>query len=123
METRKTLVGALALGALALSGCAALDVAASRLGDRAESMVSEYCELPRSARAIVRWETNQAVEGKGTIVLACKQDGAEYDQLRQTFVEPLSDSTIDSIIADVIERGSYELPDGSTIRLVVEEAE
>lgn len=112
----------LSLGALALGGCAALDVAASRLGDRAESLVSEYCELPRGVRAVVRWETNKAVQETGTVVIGCAGE-PDYDQLRQAFVEPLSDSTIDALITEVLQKGAVTLPDGTKLKLVVEQGE
>lgn len=122
MVNKKTIAGALALGALGLTGCAAFDVAAGRLGDRAESLVGDYCELPRSVRHVVRWETNKAVQETGTVVIGC-QGEPDYTQLRQAFVEPLSDSTIDALIAEVLQKGAVTLPDGTKLKLIVEEGE
>lgn len=107
---------------LLLQGCAALDVAGQRLGERAEGLVEAYCDQPRSVRAIVRWETNEAVKERGAVVIGCAGE-EDYDRLRQVFVEPYSEATIDSIIAEVLERGAYTMPDGSVIRLVVDSPE
>lgn len=111
--------GALIVLLIAGSGCAGLDYVGQRAAERAESVVESYCSLPRSTRAIVRWEGNEAVKERGVMVVGCKGE-EDYDRLRAVFVEPYSASTIDSIIAEVLARGAYTMPDGSVIRLVVD---
>lgn len=120
---RRLIAAVLAAAAVPLAGCAALDVAGDRLGARAEGVVDSYCSLPRSARAIVRVETNRAVAERGAIVVACKADGEEYEQLRAAFVEPLSDATFDRLLTRLLTEGSLTLPDGSRLRVVVEAGE
>lgn len=122
MRSGKLTAVALTLGALAATGCAAVDVARDRLGDRAESVVDSYCSLPRSARAVVRVETNRAIEERGQIVIGCKGE-PDYERLRTAFVEPLSDATFDRLLTRLLTDGALTLPDGTKLRVVVSEGE
>lgn len=118
---RHLLALCLLLGAvLAATGCTAFDIAKGRVGDRIESIVTAYCDQPASVRAVVRVETNAAVAERATIVIACKGEPG-YEELRRLYVDPLSESTFQAIINRLLTEGAITLPDGTRLRVVVDE--
>lgn len=108
------------LALLTLTGCGALDYARGRVADRVEDLARTYCDQPRSVRAIVRVETNNALEDTASIVVACAGEPG-YDELRRLYVEPLSNSTIDALVGELLKRGSITLPDGTILRIVADQ--
>lgn len=106
----------------AANGCAAVDVARQRVADRAVETAQWYCAQPRSARAILRVEANDALDGEAAIVVACASDEeGEYTNLRQYFVDPLGEATLDRLMITLVEQGSLTLPDGRRLKVVVEQ--
>lgn len=114
---------ALTAGLFALNGCAAAaGVVKQRVADRAVETAQWYCDQPRSARAVLRVEANDALEGEAAVVIACASDEeGEYDNLRHYFVDPLGDSTLDRLMLTLVEQGGLTLPDGRRLRVVVDE--
>lgn len=124
--TNKVL-GALALtltaGLFALNGCAAASVVRERVADRAVETAQWYCGQPRSARAILRVEANDALAGEAAVVIACAADEeGEYANLRHYFVDPLGEATLDRLMLTLVEDGTITLPDGRRLRVIVEDA-
>lgn len=119
--------GALALvaavaGIVLLAGCAAGSVVAQRVEDRAVETAQWYCGQPRTARSILRVEANRALEGEAKVVIACHgDDNDEYETLQAHFIDPLGEATVDRLLLTVIEKGAYTLPDGRTLRVIVDE--
>lgn len=122
-QGRQVIARALAVAVLglALAGCGTAGVVAERVADRAVESAQWYCAQPRTARSILRVEANRALEGEASVVIACQgdQDG-EYETLRTHYVDPLGDASVNRLLLRVIERGEYTLPDGRTLRVVVE---
>lgn len=113
---------AAAAGFVLLAGCAAGSVVKQRVADRAVETAQWYCSQPRTARSILRVEANKALEGEAKVVIACHGDDAgEYDALQLHFIDPLGAATVDRLLLTVIEKGAYTLPDGRTLRVVVDE--
>lgn len=103
-----------------LSGCASLEAARSYAGSKAQELTAGYCEQPLSHRLILRAEANRALDGKAAIVVSCEGDEG-YDAFRAAYVAPYLDRDLEgAVMAELLRRGSYTLPDGRVVKLVIE---
>lgn len=115
------LIVLLAFGVV-LGGCASLQVAKERVEDRAVEAAQWYCAQPKTARAILRVEANRALTGEARIVVGCAGDeSGEYDSLQAHYVDPLGDASVNQLRLLLLERGSITLPDGTVLRVVIDE--
>lgn len=127
-EQRKTrwqipVVGLLLVALVLGTGCAtALGVGVDYTAERMVESARRYCQLPPPARSLLRKWINEQLEGTSTLVNECVDDEG-YEDLRRVYVDPHLATTIDSIIAEVLDKGFYTLPNGSTIRMVVDSPE
>ena len=63
---------------------------------------------------------NNALEGQAWVAIGCRGD-EDFDELYERLIAPYTDYDIRAaVLARLLEEGSYTLPDGAVLKLVVE---